>query len=173
MSAPPSAWRIAQAMAAAQAMRASLLAEDAGLDAATLADCIDGELDALDLVRRLVRYSLDAKSMATAAAARADDILRREARFKRHAEAARATALAMLEALDMAKLVAEDFTVSISQGKPGVIVTDAALLEPRFVRTTTSTAPDKASIAAAMDAGETVQGAERSNGSSVFTVRVK
>ena len=172
-SAPPSAYRIEQAMSIADGVRRRLLADDPDLadDETALRDMLDGETDVYDLVRRMVRFSLDAASLAEAAASRADALAARRDRFKRRAESARAAAFGMLDALGNSKLADPEFTVSISPGKPGVIVTDEQALAAEFVRVSRS--PDKTAIAAALKAGQVVAGAEMANGSPVLTIRSK
>lgn len=167
----PSGFAIEQAMSIADAVRRRLLADDPDLadDERALRDMLDGETDVFDLVRRLIRFSLDAASLAEAAAARADKLTARRDRFKRRAESARAAAFGMMDALGERALSDAEFTVSIAQGKPGVIITDEAALPHDFVRVTRS--PDKTAIAAALKAKTPVPGAEITNGPPTLVVR--
>jgi hypothetical protein len=169
----PSPYQIERAMSAAQALRASLTADDpaAAEDSALLADLIDGETPALDIVRALIRFGIEAQSLADATKARIDDLRARKERFERRVETARGTAFAMLEALEIGRLEEPDFTAAISKGRPGVRIIDANLLPGCMTRTKIE--PDKLAIKAALDAGKTVNGAELSNGSPTLTVRTK
>lgn len=162
-------------MSAAAQVRERLAAIDPTIieDAGLLADTLDGETDALELVRRLVRYSLEQQSLADAAEARAQDLSVRRARFEARVAAARQTALEMLDQLGVHRVVAEDFTVSLRMGKPGVRVTEPEKLAPEFVRVVTTRTPDKPMIMAALDAGREVEGAVLSNAAPILTVRTK
>lgn len=168
---PPSGYRIEQALGIADALRRRLLADDPDLaaDETALRDTLDGQTDVYDLVRRLIRFSLEAGALADAARDRADALAKRKARFERRAEAARGAAFGMLDALGETKLSDAEFTLSIGQGRPAVIVTDESLLPSEFVRITR--APDKAAIAEALKSGVTVPGAEMTNGTPTLTVR--
>ena len=66
---PPSPYRVQQALAVARELRARLEADgtDLSADEDLLHDTLDGETDALDVVRRLIRHSLAMTAMADAA----------------------------------------------------------------------------------------------------------
>jgi hypothetical protein len=148
-------------MSAAMSLIASL---DISHDDEVLLSTLEGETDVLEVVKRLIRAALDAESMAAAANERIGDIIVRRDRFKQRAESARETARQMLEALEVPKLVSEDFTVSLRAGPPKVIVTEPEKLADEFVRVTVTRSPDKPLIKAAFDAGREVEGAVLSNG---------
>lgn len=169
----PSGWRIEQAMAIADAVKRRLLADDPELaaDEAMLSDMLDGEVDALDLVRRIVRFALDAGSLADAADARATDLIARRDRFKRRAETARAAAFGMLDALGERRLMDAEFTASIGTGRSSLVLTDESALPDTLMRTTR--VPDRAAILAALKAGQAVPGAEMSNAPPLLTIRKK
>lgn len=158
-------------MAIADAVRRRLLADDPDLaaDEDVLRDTLDGETDALDLVRRLVRFSIAASVMEKAAAGRVQALQTRKARFAARAEAARGAAFGMLDALGLSRLDDAEFTASIRDGQPGVIVTDEDALPDEFVKV--ARAPDKTAIGAAIRAGRSVPGAEIANGSPSLQVR--
>jgi hypothetical protein len=175
MNDAPSGWVVAKAMAAAGTVRARLMAIDPAYtdDNDLLADTLDGETDALEVVRRLVRYSLEQRSLADAAEARARDIKLRQARFEAREQAARSVALDMLDALGVHRVEAEDLSVSLKLGPPKVLVTEPEKLPDEFVRVVTTRNPDKLLILAALDAGREVPGAVKSNGSLVLQVRTR
>lgn len=160
-------------MAIANAVKQRLLADDPDLaaDEAMLHDMLDGETEVYDLVRRLIRFALDAASLAEAADTRAAALSARRDRFKRRAESARAAAFGMMDALGETKLADAEFTVSIAAGRQGLVLTDEALIPEQFQRVTR--APDKAAIAAAIKAGQIIPGAELLNGAPILTIRSK
>ncbi len=174
MPGPPTAWQLEQAMACLMAVRSRLLEEDPDLadDERLMADMLEGESgDALEVLHRMVRASLHAKSMAEAAKQRAADITARAARYAKREGDLRGGVFAAMEALGMRKLEAPDFTASVSAGAASVVITDEDQLPDAFVRITRS--PDKAAIGAAIKVGDTVSGAEISNGLPRLTVRTK
>lgn len=170
----PTPYQIQQAMSIAAAVKARLVADDpdAAEDHRLLADMIDGESDALDIVRALIRHSIEVQSLADAAKARVDDLRARKERFERRVETARNTAFAMLEALEWRDKIEEpDFTAAIGKGRMSVRITDETALPSHLIRVKRE--PDKTAIAAALKDGDVVPGAELSNGSAVLTVRTK
>lgn len=168
---PPSPAAIERALAIAADVRALLLAEGADPDGdeALLSGMLDGETDALDVARRLVRYALAMEAMERAARERADKLSGRAARFAIRAAGARRATLDMLDALGMKRLDDCEFVATARAGTPGVVVTDEAALPDEFVRI--SRAPDKTAIKAALEAGRDVPGVVRRNGAPSLSVR--
>jgi hypothetical protein len=174
MARAPTPYQIQQAMSVAAGVKARLVADDpdATEDHRLLADMIDGESDAFDIVRALIRHSIESQSLADAAKARMDDLRARKDRFERRVEAARNTAFAMLEALEWRERIEEpDFTAAIGKGRMSVRITDELLLPERLVRVKRE--PDKTAIAAELKDGNIVTGAELSNGSATLIVRTR
>jgi len=159
---------VERAMSAAQQLLASLGAD--AEDEAIRESALEGETDALELCRKIVRFALDSEAMAEAAERREADLRVRRARFEARANTARETAKAMLDALGVHRIQSEDFTVSLKLGPPKVLITDEQQLPPELFRVKRS--PDLTAIGKALDAGP-VQGATRSNGSLVLSVRTK
>ena len=170
----PSPWQLEQAMSVLLSVRRRLLDDDPdiGNDERLFAGMLEGESgDAMDVIDNVIRASIEAASRAQAAKDIADHAAERAARYKRRAEALRGAAFAALSALDLRRLERPDFTATIGNGQRAVVITDEAALDRRFIRVTE--APDKAAIAAALKAGETVEGATMQNANPVLTVRVR
>ena len=167
----PSAFRVEQAMAAAGAMRQSILADDPDLaaDETALRDLLDGETDVYDVLRRMVRFVLDAESLADAAGERVEKLNARKARFQKRANLGRGAVLAMMDALGERKLPDAEFTVTLRDGTPGVFVTDEAAIPEQFVKVTR--APMKAEIGKALKAGQEVPGATLANGMPTLAIK--
>lgn len=168
---PPSPAAIERALAIAADVRALLLAEGADLDGdeALLSGMLDGETDAPDVARRLVRYALAMEAMERMARERADKLSGRAVRFATRAAGARRAALDMLDVLGMKRLDDAEFVANARAGTPGVVVTDEDALPDEFVRTKRT--PNLSAIKAALDAGRIVPGAMRRNGAPSLTVR--
>lgn len=92
---PPSPFRVKQALDVARELRARLLADgaDPSDDERLLHDTLDGETDALDVVRRLIRHALAMNAMADAAEARIAALRGRADRFGTRADLSRRAAL--------------------------------------------------------------------------------
>ena len=175
MTAPvtmPSGWRIGLAISHAAELRDTLLADpDFAFDADLLRDTLDGETDAINTLRRVVRFVLDTEAMADAVKARMTDLAARRARYDRRAENGRATAMAMMDALGMKALPDAEFTASISAGRPSVVITEPALVPDAYEQTERKI--NKADIGAALKAGQDVAGAMLSNAVPTLTIRSK
>ena len=169
----PSGWALEQAMSAAMSALARM--EATGTidtdEAAMLASLRDAGADVETLLVRVLRAMTEARANWQAVSDRMEDLALRQKRYALQAEEHRRTAFAMLDALGMDKFRSAEFTVTISAGNPGVVVTDADALPAEFVRVTRS--PDKAAIARAMADGVVVNGAEMQNGMPTMTVRTK
>ena len=166
----PSAYRVEQAMACAASFSAALRQEIGEDDHDRLLLALDSETDAIDLLRRVVRASLEADAQADAADARIRDLTARRERFRARKEAARGLAFAMLDALGLSRLDDPEFTVSIGKSRQKVVVTDEATLPEAFWRV--SRAPDMATVNAALKVGP-VPGVEMANGMPSLTIRTK
>lgn len=162
---------VERAMSAAMSLLASM--SDDAEDEILKLDMLEGETDALEIVRHLVRVALDAQSMAAAAKARIDDLEARRDRFEIRANSARETVQAMLEALDIRKLQEPDFTVSLRPTPPKVLVPEPDKLPDEFWRVTTSRTVDKPLVMAALNSKRDVPGATLSNGGVSLQVRTK
>ena len=168
----PSAWTISAAMAAAQSALSRLEASgDVDTDEAAALAVLREEAPDVDVVlAKLLRAMSEAYSNHHAADDRADSLRKRAARFERQAEEYRRTVFAMLDALGVRKWSSPEFTVSVQDGRPGVVITDPAALPDQFVRVKRE--PDKTAIGAALANGP-VPGAELRNGSPSLTIRTK
>ncbi len=167
----PSGYRVEQAMSAAQAVRQAILQDDPDLasDEAAMRDLLDGETDVYDVLRRMVRFVLDAESLAAAAKDRAEKLTARKARYEKRAQLGRGAVLAMLDALGDRRFTDAEFTVTLRPGTQGVWVVDENSLPDAFVKVTR--APEKAKIAAALKAGDKVPGAELGNGMPTIAIK--
>jgi hypothetical protein len=160
MNDAPSAFRVERAMSAAMQVR-DLLGDDP--DERLLADALEGSTDVMELVDRLIE-----RSSADAALVRAGK--ERLARIEARNERTRGLIARMLDALDLRRLERPLATLTLADARRGVVITDEDELPPAYLRT----APDKAAILSALNAGEVVPGAALSNGAGpVLTMRTK
>lgn len=173
MTIAPSAWTITAAVAAAQsALHRLEAAGDIEADEAAALAVLEQEAPAIDdVLARLLRVLDEAKASAEAAEARIDALTLRRDRYRRQAEEYRRTVFAMLDALCLRKWKNAEFSVSITDGRAGVVITDEAALPDSFVRITKT--PDKTAIGCALREGHEVPGATMANGMPTLTVRTK
>ena len=170
----PSSWSMQNAMTALMEARDRLLAEDATIadDQRLFHDLLEGETDnALEILERVIRLSIESDNLAKAAKLRKDEIAEREARFRKRRDGLRAMAFSALDCLRPLKIEREDFTASIRNGQPVVVITDMDKLPSAFVRTKVE--PDKVLIGAALKAGNAVDGAELSNSAPNISIRTR
>ena len=169
----PSAWTIQAVMAIANATL-ERMAQDGTLDtdeAALMEALRDGGADVDGLLVRLLRARGEAKANAEAVDQRMADLVARGRRFERQAEEYRAAAYSILDALGLTKWRNAEFSVSVSAGRPGVVITDESALPPKYFRPRVEI--DRTEIRRALEAGEVVPGAEMANGIPTMTVRTK
>ena len=139
-------------------------------DIDTLADTLEGITDAPDVIAGFIRSALDDESMAEAIGIRMKDMGERKQRFDHRAEKRREAALAIMQALDMRKLELADFTASIRNVPPKVVIEDENKLPDSLCKMVRS--PDKSAIKAALELGD-VPGAIMGNGGTTISVRVR
>lgn len=165
MSEAPNAWRIQQAMSVYQAARAVMMTEpDAIFD---MPDVSEVKAIKEQLLSAIQWNAANAKAVV----AMIDDLATRKARFQDHEKKARATLFAVMDALGETKCVLPHGTISISAGRPSLVITDETAIPAEYLRTTV--APDKAAILADLKEGVVIEGAEMSNAPPVLTIRSK
>lgn len=169
----PSPYAIQAAMAAAQSALSRLEASgDVDTDEAAALAVLREEAPDIDTVLcRLLAAADEADRMADALGTRLLVLGARRQRFLRQHAEYRRTVFAMLDALGLRKWKNAEFSVSITDGRPGVVITDEAALPDSFVRITKT--PDKTAIGCALREGHEVPGATMQNGAPSMTVRTK
>ncbi len=169
----PSSYRVMNAVMELAQVREMLLAIDPTIedDPALFQDLLDGEGgDNLAVIERLIEASIETDALADAAKLRLADLAERRARFERRRDAYRAVALKALEAINLKRLERPTWTASIGNRPPKVMVNEDALPD-RWFRVKREA--DKAALATALKAGETIDGATLSNGGVGLTVRTR
>ena len=166
----PSPHRIEFAIAEAQRLLAILTPEERE-DEATLLGAIEGETDALEVLRRVVLAAEEAGTVADALKPTIQARQERKRRAELREERYRMVAGAMMAALGITKHVDPEFTITTRPGKPKLIVTDEDAIPLRFCVPTYKV--KDAAVRAALEAGEDVPGATLSNGTDIVTIRTK
>jgi hypothetical protein len=173
-STPPSAWRIQEVLATWERARASLLQQDATLadDETALAQLLRTETaDADNLIDRLVRAKRDADAMVEGLKAQMADMRARLQRHETLSSTCKVTAEQIMEVLGWPTLRRPDFTASRGVSARGVHITDVDAVPDAFCKIERT--PRKLDIGKAIDEGQTVPGAERSNGTVFLRVTTR
>ena len=161
-------------MSAYQAARSRLLDDDAELerDEALLSEMLGPkESDVMDALAQVLRSARYAKAQAEALQPMIDDMVVRKQRFLRRNEAMRGVGFAVMDALGLYRADFPDFSASIRNGQPGVVVTDEEKIPDIYTRIERKI--DKATILSALKSGLPVEGAELSNPAPTLSLRTK
>lgn len=165
-------YAIAQTVSAVRATVARLQAENPDTDADALLALVETEEPAFnDVMTALCRAADEAGADADAIAERITALRDRQERATHRRSEYRALIFAALDAAGQRAWKSPEFTVSITPGRPGVVITDPAAIPDAFVRVKRE--PDKTAIGAAIASGATVPGAEQRNGLPTLVIRSK
>lgn len=138
-------------------------------DGETLADTLEGINDLPDFLAGMLRNARRDEAMADGLADLIKGEQERKARLAGRAEKRRAIVLHIMQAVEMGRVEAPDFTASVRRVPPGVVVTDEAALPDQYVKTIRQ--PDKTALRQALGRGEPIPGACLGNGSDTLTIR--
>jgi hypothetical protein len=131
-------------------------------------DMIEAETGALELIDKLVDVEREAKAMEGAVLAILDRLVGRKERFENRSIALRKYIKQIMEAANLKKVERPAATVSISAGRPKVVITDESLLPDRLFRIKRE--PNKTAIAAEIEEHGDVGGATLSNPEPVLRI---
>ena len=154
------------------AIRDRIRATEPQIDEQTLADTVEGLTDLHEIVQAVIRSALVDEALARGLKCRVADMQARLDRLQDRASKRREIAKDVMVHLDLKKLNAPDFTASIREGTPSLIVIDEDEVpkiywqpgEPRLKRQ---------QLAEDLKQGEEIAGAELSEPEPVLTVRTR
>lgn len=165
-------YAIAQTLSAVRATVARLQAENPDTDADALLALVETEEpDFGAVMTALCRAADEAGADADAISARITALQDRRERATNRREQFRALIFAALDAAGQRAWKSPEFTVSITPGRPGVVITDPAAIPDDFVRVKRE--PDKTAIGAAIASGADIPGADLRNGAPSLVIRSK
>ena len=155
-----------------RAIRERIRAQDPQIDEQTLADTVEGLTDLHEILAAVLRAALADEAMAQGLKCRLADMQDRLTRLQDRAAKRRQIAKDVMVDLDLKKLTAPDFTVSIRPGLPALVVLNEDAVpkiywepgEPRLRRQV---------LASDLKGGVEIAGATLSNPEPVLSVRTR
>jgi len=155
-----------------QTIRQRIISLEADIDEETLADTLEGITDLHEAIASVVRAALVDAAMADGLKDHIQDLQERLRRLLERASKRREVARDAMIQVDIKKVAAPDFTVSVRPGSPALMVVDEGSIpaiywaqrEPRL---------DRLTLIKDLKNGMPVTGAGLSNPEPVLSVRVK
>ena len=155
-----------------RSIRDRIRAENPTIDEQTLADTVEGLTDLHEIVVAIVRAALADEALATGLKGRIAEMQDRLERLQDCAAKRRHIAKDVMVELDLKKITAPDFTVSIRPGMPSLLVLDEAAVpsiywEPREPRL------NRQELLNELKSGADIEGVTLSNPDPVLSVRTR
>ena len=143
--------------------RQNLLAEDPDIavDPQLWLDTLDGESNAIDIIREFINAAIDAEMLADAASQRKAEIAARADRAERRKQALRTAALNLMQVAGVDKVPDPAFSARVQKGQQHLNDLDLAALPDDYVEVEVTVArkPKKDRILADLKAGQSIPGA--------------
>ena len=160
---PPSTYRT---------LRDRIRAEDPQIDEQTLADTVEGLTDLHEIVAAIIRSALADEALATGLKGRIADMQDRLDRLQDRASKRRQIAKDVMVELDLKKITAPDFTVSIRPGMPSLLVLDEAAV-PSIYWQPGAPRLNRQGLLSELKEGAEIKGVTLSNPEPVLSVRTR
>lgn len=145
---------------------------DPTIDEETLADTVEGLTNLHEIVQAVIRSALADEALARGLKGRIAEMEDRLERLQDRASKRRQIAKDVMVELDLKKITAPDFTVSIRPGLPALMVIDEAAV-PKTYWEPGSPRLKRQDLAEDLKNGEEVAGATLSDPEPILTVRTK
>ena len=164
--------QLSHTIAVFRTIRDRIIALEADIDEATLADTLEGLTDIHEVLAAIVRSALTDEALAEGLKGHIQRLQERLQRLtERGAERRRIARDAMVE-VDIRKIAAPDFTVSVRAGSPALqVVNEAAIPEPYWEAREPRL--NRAELLADLKRGIDVPGSLLSNPEPILSVRVR
>jgi hypothetical protein len=160
------------ALAEFEYIRERVRTEFAGIGDETLRDTVEGLTNLPEMLASVVRSHLDDLTILAALRTRILDMQERFARIEYRADKKRALVAAVMERVGIKKLTEPDFTASLRDVPPGLVVIEEREIPEAFWKPQPPKL-DRKAVLATLKAGEVVAGAALGNGSTTLSVRTR
>ena len=160
------------AAVAYQAIRNRIRSEDPSIDEQTLADTVEGLTDLHEILAAVTRSALADEALADGLMGRMNEMQERLDRLQDRASKRSDMVREVMLQLDLKKLLAPDFTISLRSGLPALQVLDEAAVPSVYWQPGPPRLNRQALLAELKDGSE-IQGVALSNPEPVLSVRVR
>jgi Siphovirus Gp157 len=155
-----------------RAIRDRIRAADPTVDDETLADTVEGLTDLHEIIAAVVRAALADEALATGLKGRIGEMQERLNRLQDCASKRRQIAKDVMVELDIKKITAPDFTVSVRPGMPSLLVLDEAAV-PSIYWQPVSPKLNRQELLNELKGGAEIEGVSLSNPEPVLSVRTR
>ena len=164
--------RVTMAAATYTSIRDRVRAEDPQIDEQTLADTVEGLTDLHEIIAAIVRTALTDEALATGLKSRVAEMEERLNRLQDRATKRRQIAKEAMVELDIKKITAPDFTVSIRPGMPALLVLDEAVV-PSIYWQPSAPRLDRQGLLSELKCGAEIDGVALSAPEPTLSVRTR
>jgi hypothetical protein len=155
-----------------RAVRDRIKAQDPDIDERTLADTVEGLTDLHEIVVAVIRSALEDEALASALKCRLSDMQDRLSRLQDRASKRRQIARDVMTELDLKKITAPDFTVSVRPGTPSLVVINEDAV-PSIYWQPSEPRLNRQKLAIELKDGAEIEGVALSNPEPVLSVRTR
>ncbi len=160
------------AATAYRAIRDRISAEDPTIDERTLADTVEGLTDLHEILAAIIRSALSDEALANGLKNRVGEMQERLDRLQDRASKRRQIAKDVMLELNIKKITAPDFSVSVRPGLPALQVLDEASV-PSIYWQPGAPRLKRQELLSELKTGTEIEGVSLSNPEPVLSVRVK
>ena len=153
-------------------LRDRIRAQDPQIDEQTLADTVEGLTDLHEIVQAIIRSALADEALATGLKCRISDMQCRLDRLQDRVSKRRQIAKDVMVELDLKKLTAPDFTASIREGIPSLMVLNEDAV-PSIYWQPSEPRLNRQELAYELKQGAEIAGVSLSNPEPVLSVRTR
>lgn len=155
-----------------QYLREKLAAEFPDADEETLHDTVEGMTDLAEMLAAVVRSQLDDLALVSALRVRAADMQQRLLRIEQRTSKKKELLTSVMERAGLKRLTEPDFTVSLRQTQPPLILVDENEIPSEFWKPQPPKL-DRQGLISALRLGQDISGATLGNGGLTISVRTK
>lgn len=155
-----------------QYLREKLAAEFPDADEETLHDTVEGMTDLAEMLAAVVRSQLDDLALVSALRVRAADMQQRLLRIEQRTSKKKELLTSVMERAGLKRLTEPDFTVSLRQTQPPLVLVDENEIPSEFWKPQPPKL-DRQGLISALRLGRDISGATLGNGGLTISVRTK